>query len=154
MLQLLPLSIIRRRSALEADAEESIRMVDLEFISRRTLAGFCRWRCRAARACFSPAAQSQKSGHGFSVSAWRPRVDAYIGPDCVLRAAILEATNLCGSRRTIVLRSAAQPRVSSPAPSACCADRGAVQHEMLYVLAVRQYGISSNFFAFSHINSV
>ena len=53
------------------------------------------------------------------------------------RAAILEATKCCGSRRTVVLRSAAQPCVSSPAPSACCADWGAVQHEMLCVLAVR-----------------
>ena len=52
------------------------------------------------------------------------------------RAAILEATKLYGSRRTVVLRSAAQPCVSSPAPLACCADREAVQHEMLYVLAV------------------
>ena len=96
------------------------------------------------RARVLPAAPSQQSGRGFSVSACPCTRRRLHRSRTVFsfshRAAILEATKLYGSRRTVVLRSAAQPCVSSPAPSACCADREAVQHEMLYVLAVRQYG--------------
>ena len=135
------LFLIRCRSALEADAEESSRMVDLEFISRES------WLevglQSGARVFFSRGAKSTKWAWVFRqrVASMRRRLHrSRTVFSFSHRAAILEATNLCGSRRTVVLRSAAQPRVSSPAPSACCADREAVQHEMLYVLAVRQYG--------------
>ena len=132
------LFLIRCRSALEADAEESSRMVDLVFISRET------WlevgTQSGARVFFFSAAPSQQSGRGFSVSACPCTRRRLHRSRTVFsfshRAAILEATKCCGSRRRVVLRSAAQPCVSSPAPSACCAAREAVQHEMLYVLAV------------------
>ena len=114
MLQLLPLSIIRRRSALEADAEESSRMVDLVFISRET------WlevgTQSGARVFFFSAAPSQQSGHGFSVSAWLPCVDAYTGPGLCSRFLIeqrfLKQQSVVGAGAQLssaALRSPASP---------------------------------------------
>ena len=79
---------IRCRSALEADAEESSRMVDLEFISRES---WLEVGLQSGAPVFYPRRQVNKVGVCFPSARVRARVDAYTD----IRSNVLFFVNSC-----------------------------------------------------------
>ena len=107
------LFLIRCRSALEADAEESSRMVDLEFISRES---WLEVGLQNGARVFSPRRQVNKVGVGFPSARVRARVDAYTGPGLCSRFLIeqrfLKQQSVAGAGAQLssaALRSPASP---------------------------------------------